>query len=94
MLFASRATTIARPFRCIAPAVGPDTAILTLQNGIGNGDDLATVFGAERVMLGAAYVEAAHPAPGIFEEHGERAGSCSPNPTTANPQEAFRYWRC
>ena len=59
--------------RCIAPAVGPDTAILTLQNGIGSGDDLATVFGTERVMLGAAYVEAAHPAPGIFEEHG---GTC------------------
>ena len=59
--------------RCIAPAVGPDTAILTLQNGIGSGDDLAAAFGAEKVMLGAAYVEAAHPAPGMFEEHG---GTC------------------
>ena len=59
--------------RCIAPAVGPGTAILTLQNGIGSGEDLATAFGAEKVMLGAAYVEAAHPAPGIFEEHG---GTC------------------
>ena len=59
--------------RCIAPAVGPDTAILTLQNGIGSGDDLAAAFGAEKVMLGAAYVEAAHPEPGMFEEHG---GTC------------------
>ena len=59
--------------RCIAPAVGPDTAILTLQNGIGSGDDLAAAFGAEKVMLGAAYVEAAHPAPGVFEEQG---GTC------------------
>ena len=59
--------------RCIAPAVGPDTTILTLQNGIGSGDDLAAAFGAEKVMLGAAYVEAAHPAPGVFEEHG---GTC------------------
>ena len=59
--------------RCLAPAVGPDTAILTLQNGIGSGDDLAAAFGAERVMLGAAYVEAAHPEPGMFEEHG---GTC------------------
>ena len=59
--------------RCIAPAVGPDTTILTLQNGIGSGDDLAAAFGAERVMLGAAYVEAAHPEPGMFEEHG---GTC------------------
>ena len=59
--------------RRIAPAVGPDTTILTLQNGIGSGDDLAAAFGAEKVMLGAAYVEASHPAPGVFEEHG---GTC------------------
>ena len=59
--------------QCIAPAVGPDTAILTLQNGIGSGDDLAAAFGVEKVMLGAAYVEAAHPAPGVFEEQG---GTC------------------
>lgn len=54
----------------IAPAVGPETAILTLQNGVGSGDELSAVFGAQRVMLGAAYVEAAHPAPGIFREVG------------------------
>ena len=58
---------------CIAAAVGPDTTILTLQNGVGSGDDLAAAFGAEKVMLGAAYVEASHPAPGVFEEHG---GTC------------------
>ncbi len=57
----------------IAPAVDERTAILTLQNGLGGGDELATYFGAERVMLGAAYVEAAHPAPGEFRELG---GDC------------------
>ena len=54
----------------IAPAVGPQTAVLTLQNGVGSGDELSVVFGAQRVMLGAAYVEAAHPAPGVFREVG------------------------
>ena len=54
----------------IAPAVGPQTAVLTLQNGVGSGDELSAVFGAQRVMLGAAYVEAAHPAPGVFREVG------------------------
>lgn len=54
----------------IAPAVGPETAVLTLQNGVGSGDELSAVFGAQRVMLGAAYVEAAHPAPGVFREVG------------------------
>ena len=73
VLFCVKSYDKREAIRCIAPAVGPDTAILTLQNGIGSGDDLATAFGAERVMLGAAYVEAAHPAPGVFEEQG---GTC------------------
>ena len=73
VLFCVKSYHNSKAIDCIAPAVGPDTAILTLQNGIGSGDDLAAAFGAERVMLGAAYVEAAHPAPGIFEEHG---GTC------------------
>ena len=59
--------------RTIAPAVGADTTVITLQNGLGSGDELAAAFGAERVMLGAAYVEAAHPAPGVFQELG---GDC------------------
>ena len=57
----------------IAPSIGADTAIITLQNGLGSGDELSSVFGAHRVMLGAAYVEAAHPAPGVFSELG---GDC------------------
>ncbi len=54
----------------ITPAVGDETAILTLQNGIGSGDELSAAFGAGRIMLGAAYVEAAHPGPGLFQELG------------------------
>ena len=57
----------------ISPAVGPDTTVLTLQNGIGSGDELSATFGAQGVMLGAAYVEAAHPGPGLFQEFG---GAC------------------
>ena len=57
----------------IAPAVGPETAILTLQNGIGSGDFLSNRFGEERVLLGAAYIEASRGNPGVTEEHG---GGC------------------
>jgi 2-dehydropantoate 2-reductase len=57
----------------IASAVGPETTVLTLQNGIGSGDFLSNRFGEERVLLGAAYIEASRGAPGITEEHG---GSC------------------
>ncbi|MQG01776.1 MAG: 2-dehydropantoate 2-reductase [SAR202 cluster bacterium] len=57
----------------IAPAVGPETTVLTLQNGIGSGDFLSNRFGEERVLLGAAYIEASRGDPGITEEHG---GGC------------------
>jgi 2-dehydropantoate 2-reductase len=57
----------------VSSAVGPDTTVLTLQNGIGSGDELSATFGAQGVMLGAAYVEAAHPRPGLFQELG---GAC------------------
>jgi 2-dehydropantoate 2-reductase len=79
----------------ISPAVGPLTTILTLQNGIGSGDELSAAFGPQRVMLGAAYVEAAHPGPGLFQELG---GQCrivfaeqdgSPSPHGGKIQQAF-----
>lgn len=40
----------------IAPLVGETTIILTLQNGLGNEDALAGIFGAERVMGGVAFL--------------------------------------
>ena len=55
------------------PAVGPNTMILTLQNGLGSADELSAVFGQDSVMLGAAYVEAERLRPGVFAEHG---GTC------------------
>ena len=57
----------------IAPGIRPETTILTLQNGIGSGDFLSNRFGEERVLLGAAYIEASRGNPGITEEHG---GGC------------------
>ncbi len=54
----------------IRPAVGEDTMILTLQNGLGSGDQLAAEFGENRVLLGAAYVDAAHPQRAIYREQG------------------------
>jgi 2-dehydropantoate 2-reductase len=57
----------------MAGAVGDGTAILTLQNGLGSGDLLSERFGRENVLLGAAYIEAARTAPGVFAELG---GGC------------------
>ncbi|MCC6354229.1 MAG: 2-dehydropantoate 2-reductase [Verrucomicrobiae bacterium] len=40
----------------VAPLLGPGTAILTLQNGLGNEEWLASHFGAPRVMGGTCFV--------------------------------------
>jgi 2-dehydropantoate 2-reductase len=40
----------------IAPLVGPETQVLTLQNGMGNEEALAALFGAERVIGGVAFL--------------------------------------
>ena len=56
--------------RVMAPAVGEDTAILTLQNGIGSGDELGETFGSDKVLLGAAYIEASRKGPGVVYQGG------------------------
>ena len=38
-----------------APLIGPETAVVSLQNGWGNGDVLASHFTAERLVVGITY---------------------------------------
>ncbi|MGA3007475.1 MAG: 2-dehydropantoate 2-reductase [Opitutaceae bacterium] len=50
--------------RLLPPLLGPDTAIFTLQNGLGSDERLAALFGAQRVMGGLAFIAATRTAPG------------------------------
>ena len=59
----------------MAPAVGEDTTILTLQNGIGSGDELAAAFGRQKVLAGATYIDAAVKSP----RHRRRAWRAHPD---------------
>ena len=52
----------------MAPAIGPETAILTLQNGIGSADELGEAFGRDRVILGVTYIDGIKKAPGVVGE--------------------------
>ena len=54
----------------IAPAVGPDTVILPLQNGVDGADALAAAFGKERVLGGVAYIEVSVREPGVIAQRG------------------------
>lgn len=51
--------------RQLAPALTPDTIVVTTQNGVGAPDRLAAVIGPERVHPGAVYMPADIRAPGI-----------------------------
>lgn len=56
--------------QALKPAVGANTAVLTLQNGIDSVDTLSRVLGAEKVLAGVTYVASAVLEPGVVQENG------------------------
>jgi 2-dehydropantoate 2-reductase len=54
----------------VAPMVGADTSVLTLQNGVDSAQEVAAVVGEERVIGGTTYIAAALSAPGTIEQTG------------------------
>lgn len=66
VLVALKSTANHRFKELIGPLVGPDTAIVTLQNGLGNEAELATLFGAERVLGGLCFVCLNRLEPGVI----------------------------
>ena len=57
----------------IAPLLKEDTAILTLQNGLGNEELLASLFGPQRVLGGNAFVCVTRTGPGELNHQAEGA---------------------
>lgn len=55
----------------MAPLVGPDTAVLCLQNGVDSYLVPTQAYGAERVLPGAMYIEASTEAPGTVRQSGD-----------------------
>jgi 2-dehydropantoate 2-reductase len=55
----------------ITPLVGDNTLILTLQNGLGNEEMLAALFGKERILGGVAYLCSNRGKPGVVHHLGE-----------------------
>jgi 2-dehydropantoate 2-reductase len=56
--------------KIIAPAVGPDTVIMPLQNGVDGADALAASFGSKHVLGGVAYIEVSVREPGVIAHRG------------------------
>ncbi|MYC31202.1 MAG: 2-dehydropantoate 2-reductase [Chloroflexi bacterium] len=54
----------------IRPLMGPSSVVLTLQNGIDNGEQLVEAFGRERVLIGSCYMEGRIKEPGVVTQGG------------------------
>jgi 2-dehydropantoate 2-reductase len=54
----------------LGPMVGPDTSVLTLQNGVDSIDQCAAAVGKQAVLGGSAYVATAVEAPGLIVQTG------------------------
>jgi len=54
----------------IAPLLGSDSVVLTIQNGVDSAREVARVAGEPRVIAGATYIATALSAPGVIEQTG------------------------
>lgn len=80
----------------LPPLVGPHTALLTLQNGLGNEEQLARIFPPEQILGGLAFVCLNRVEPGVIHHlaHGRVAlGEFrrGPDPRTHDLAAAFRH---
>jgi len=75
--------------RAIQPMLGPNTMVLSLQNGFEGDDVLSAIVGSERVIGGVAFIAASIARPGVIGhigtlqrvvmgEHREKGGGTSP----------------
>ena len=54
----------------LRPMVGPQTTVLTLQNGVDSVSDVAAAVGTASVLGGTTYIATAVAAPGVIEQTG------------------------
>ncbi|MCC7374834.1 MAG: 2-dehydropantoate 2-reductase [Verrucomicrobiales bacterium] len=89
-------TTANAHFRSlIAPLIGPNTALLTLQNGLGSEEQLADLFGHERVLGGLCFVCLNRIEPGVVRHiaHGRIIMGEFGRPITTRLQTLGGWWR-
>lgn len=70
VIFAVKAYDNDTAIPLLAPLVGPETAVLTLQNGIDSVPRLAAALGERHVLGGTTYVATALEAPGLIVQTG------------------------
>lgn len=97
VLIAIKATANDALDKLIPPLLGPETVLLTLQNGLGSDDALAERFGAGRVTGGLCFVCLNRTAPGVIEHTGHGAitlGEYARFPTPRVHDIVWEFKRC
>jgi 2-dehydropantoate 2-reductase len=67
VLFTVKTYDTAAAIELLRPAVGPNTVVLTLQNGVDSAQNLAAAFGPQRVIAGTTVMTSVVVAPGVIE---------------------------
>ena len=70
VIFAVKAYDNATALKLLPPLVGPNTTVLTLQNGIDSVDEVAVAVGESHVLGGTTYVATALEIPGVIVQTG------------------------
>ena len=97
VIIALKATANEALLQLLPPLLGPETVLLTLQNGLGNEEFLAEHFGAGRVMGGLCFVCLNRTGPGVIEHQGYGAvalGEFDRYPEPRSHDIAWEFKRC
>ena len=70
VIFAVKLRDTETAARAILPMLGPDTGVISLQNGVQKDDMLAPIVGRKALLGGAAYVGVAIARPGVIRKTG------------------------
>jgi 2-dehydropantoate 2-reductase len=70
ILFTVKAYDTESAAAALGTAVGAETAVLSMQNGVDNEERLAAMFGPQRILGGAVYIFAGIAEPGVVAQTG------------------------
>ena len=70
VLFSVKAYDTDSALGVMSPLIGPDTTVLTLQNGVESHTTVVKAFGEKHALPGAAYVESRIDSPGVVVQTG------------------------
>ncbi len=73
VMFAVKLYDVESALDAIRPIVGPNTAVISFQNGIGTEDKITEIFGSGHAVGGIAYAPIAIESPGVIRHEGKMA---------------------